>query len=266
MRTDNNKDLVQFEIDQNKRVGLHNLKQKTGISYRSVQRIVKLDLKLKKKCGKSIPHVLTPVQRVCHVTLAQNFLHNAADPKWLRRVITADESWFHLENPYSRLGEMQWLEKGEQRPQIPKRSRTCRKAMIIVFFDSHGLVYWHWVLNGTVNTQTYIYVLRHLRLAIRNRRRHLWSHRTVQPYLLHDDNASCHTSDGTARFQQLNGIVRVPHPPYSPDLAPCEFFLFSHLKRQIRGVEFNSLQELTDHVDKLIGEIPREQWRAVFKD
>ncbi len=264
--TEVNKDLVQFEIDQNKRVGLHNLSSRTGISYGSVERIVRCDLLLKKKCGKSIPHVLTPAQCNRRVLLAQNFLQNTADPRWLKRVITADESWFYLENPRSRLAEMQWMEKGEQRPQIPKRSRTCRKAMLIAFFDCHGLVFRHWILNGTVNTQVYVYVLRQLRLAIRNRRRNLWRNRTQQPYLLHDDNASCHTSTGTVNYQAANGIVRVPHPPYSPDLALCDFFLFSYLKRQIRGLEFATLQELTTHVDDLIGQITRQQWKDVFKD
>ncbi len=217
---------MEFQRDQNKRVGLHTMSANTGISYGSMHRIVRQDLHLKKKCGKSIPHVLTSAQRTCRMTLAQNFLQNAADPKWMKCVITADKSWFYLENPNSRLGAMQWLAKGEQCPQIPKRSRMCRKALLIAFFDCRGLVFQHWILNGTVNTQTYVYVLRHLRLAIRNRRRHIWAKSRDQPCLLHDDNASPHTSYGTTQYQLLNNIVCVPHLPYSLNLAPCNFFFF----------------------------------------
>jgi hypothetical protein len=31
------------------------------------------------------------------------------------------------------------------------------------------------------------------------------------------------------------GFILVPQPPYSPDLAPCEFFLFGYLKQQLEG-------------------------------
>jgi hypothetical protein len=35
-------------------------------------------------------------------------------------------------------------------------------------------------------------------------------------------------------------IECVPHPPYSPDLAPCDFFLFPRLKSELRGQGFDS--------------------------
>ncbi len=103
-------------------------------------------------------------------------------------------------------------------------------------------------------------------LAIRHRRHHMWRQHTTQPYLLHDDNASCHMSGGMANFQQIHGIIQVPHPPYSPDLAPCDFFLFSYLKHQVRGMQFDSVRQMIEHIDKLMGDIPTSTWTAVFKD
>ena len=35
----------------------------------------------------------------------------------------------------------------------------------------------------------------------------------------------------------------LPHPPYSPDLAPSDFFLFPKLKEYLKGVSFNSTDE-----------------------
>ena len=35
----------------------------------------------------------------------------------------------------------------------------------------------------------------------------------------------------------------LPHPPYSPDLAPSDFFLFPKLKEQLKGIHFNSPNE-----------------------
>ena len=36
----------------------------------------------------------------------------------------------------------------------------------------------------------------------------------------------------------------LPHPPYSPDLAPCDFFLFPNLKKWLDGKKFTSNEEV----------------------
>jgi transposase len=52
---------------------------------------------------------------------------------------------------------------------------------------------------------------------------------------LHHDNAFAHMSLKTTEFVTNNNMVIVPHPPYSPDLAPCDFFLFPKLKMKLKG-------------------------------
>jgi hypothetical protein len=44
-------------------------------------------------------------------------------------------------------------------------------------------------------------------------------------WLLHHDNAPVHTSLKSTQFVTNNNMVIVPHPPYSPNLAPCDFAL-----------------------------------------
>ncbi len=53
----------------------------------------------------------------------------------------------------------------------------------------------------------------------------------------------------------------LPHPLYSPDLSPSDFFLFARLKHNMRGLTFNTLDELKAHVDFQIGKI--SQWEYV---
>jgi hypothetical protein len=36
----------------------------------------------------------------------------------------------------------------------------------------------------------------------------------------------------------------IPHPPYSPDLAPCDFFLFPKMKFKLRGCWFDPIEEI----------------------
>jgi hypothetical protein len=36
----------------------------------------------------------------------------------------------------------------------------------------------------------------------------------------------------------------IPHPPYSPHLAPCEFFLFPKIKLKLKGRRFDTIEEI----------------------
>ncbi len=57
-------------------------------------------------------------------------------------------------------------------------------------------------------------------------------------------NASLHTASLTQKFLVDNRVKTVLHPTYSPDLALCQFWLFLQLKRHLRGVKFNSEEEI----------------------
>ena len=44
---------------------------------------------------------------------------------------------------------------------------------------------------------------------------------------------------------ERNGYELIPHPAYSPDLVPSDYFLFPNLKKYIRGCHFQSNEEVT---------------------
>ncbi len=44
-----------------------------------------------------------------------------------------------------------------------------------------------------------------------------------------------HTSQKVQQFLAEKKIQVIPHPPYSPDLAPADYFLFPTLKRELAG-------------------------------
>ena len=48
------------------------------------------------------------------------------------------------------------------------------------------------------------------------------------------------------------------HPPYSPDTAPSDYFLFSNLKRWLRGRQFADFSELTYEIERFFDEKPDE--------
>ena len=62
--------------------------------------------------------------------------------------------------------------------------------------------------------------------------------------LFRHDNAPAHTSAvATAKLVEL-GYEPLPRPPYSPDLASCDLFLFSNLKKSLSGEKFESNEEI----------------------
>ena len=68
-----------------------------------------------------------------------------------------------------------------------------------------------------------------------------WRHRTgVRGLLLHHDNASAHTAAVTLDFLAASNVQLATHPSYSPDLAPCDWFLFPSAKRQLKGNSFRT--------------------------
>jgi len=57
----------------------------------------------------------------------------------------------------------------------------------------------------------------------------------------------------------------VPQPPYSPDLAPCDFFLFPRLKRELKGKHWESVENIHKHVTEILKDIPVEEFQHVFQ-
>jgi hypothetical protein len=59
-------------------------------------------------------------------------------------------------------------------------------------------------------------------------------------------------------------MKHAPHPPYSPDLAPSDFFLFAYVKRKLMGYRAESESELLVRIRVILAEIPRHVLNAVF--
>ena len=61
------------------------------------------------------------------------------------------------------------------------------------------------------------------------------------------------------------GIKTIPHLPYSPDLAPCDFWLFPKLKEQLRGCCYETIQEMNEAVTKVTDTLIQENFHGAFQ-
>ena len=55
------------------------------------------------------------------------------------------------------------------------------------------------------------------------------------------------------------------HPPYSPDLAPRDFFLFPHVKKQLRVTRYDSPQDAIRAFTRAMDSIDKVTWSEVCK-
>ena len=61
------------------------------------------------------------------------------------------------------------------------------------------------------------------------------------------------------------GIKTVPHPPYSPDLALCDFWLFPKLKEKLRGCRYVTIEEMKEAVTKVTDMLTQEDFNGAFQ-
>ncbi|XP_076037492.1 histone-lysine N-methyltransferase SETMAR-like isoform X2 [Oratosquilla oratoria] len=73
-----------------------------------------------------------------------------------------------------------------------------------------------------------------------------------------------HKARLTVQFLEQQGITLLPHPPYSPDLAPCEFWLFPKIKGAIAGKLFHRIQDLARAVNSELRGISASEYRECF--
>ena len=143
-------------------------------------------------------------------------------------------------------------------PQTQKSSlsSTQNQGAAHSFFYTSGVVHHkHLPEDSTVNQTYYIEVLKRLRDAVRRKRSELWR---SGDWFFHHDNTPAHSALRTREFLPKHSITVFPYPPYSPDLAPCDFVLFPMLKRPLKGRRFETIPEIKANATKKLKGIKKE--------
>ena len=83
---------------------------------------------------------------------------------------------------------------------------------------------------------------------------------------LHWDNARPHCAKKTKEKLAEKNIILLPHPAYSPDVAPSDFFLFGYLKDRLQGSQFETSHQLLEAITDIISSIPKETLNSVFEE
>jgi transposase len=106
----------------------------------------------------------------------------------------------------------------------------------------------HWKSGSTINAAAYQETLKRLEEAIRCKRAGLLI-KGLGVLLLHD-NARPHSAAAPVNLLNSWGWEILPHPPYSPDLASSDFYLFPKMKKHLRAQRCHSNEAVQNEVKK----------------
>lgn len=185
------------------------------------------------------------------------------DPNFLKAIVTGDETWCFQYDPETKRQSAEWKSKNSPQAKKTRKVPSKIKTMLITFFDSKGIILKEFVPTGqTVTGEYYLEVLKRLMARIRRIRP---DYRDPERWSLLHDNASSHTALIVRHFLARNQVCVLNHPPYSPDLAPCDFSLFPKLKFKLKGCFFDDISTIQTASTRALEAIPINELEHAFE-
>jgi histone-lysine N-methyltransferase SETMAR len=159
-----------------------------------------------------------------------------------RILATEDESWLASEDQHS----TEWSVGHDEVPTRVSQTIGTKNVMLTLIWGIDGF---HVVdmmpPGGHFNTEYFLtHLMDPLLVKVFPEGRKSYALRLS----VHLNNSQVRSSNAPKQFVDGNSLVTVPHPPYSPDLAPFDFCLFSHIKISLAGRVFNDADELLEVV------------------
>ncbi len=152
-----------------------------------------------------------------------------------------------------------------------KKSRMSKskfKASLIIFSTLMASWWTEWLLESQTADQTYyLKVLATLWKGVRKKWPELWKNKS---WILHPDNALARKTLSAKHYLATRGTTMLEHTSWSPHLAPCDFFLFPNIKTALKGIPFESKEEMKWKLAELLNALTRLparlcQWKKLME-
>jgi hypothetical protein len=164
-------------------------------------------------------------------------------------------SWgFYLSTDHEQI----WLRVEEQPPERPRHIIQDPKMMVTIAWNPLGFHLLDTLPKG--NAFNAEYYRGNILIEILSLGLHIDGRRLV----IHANNARPHTARKCGPFFEENRLCLAVHPPYSPDFALSDFFLFGHIKHYPQGIAFPSSEELFAAIGEIAGPSRDQPWRTCF--
>ncbi len=216
----------------------------------------------KKYASRWIPHELTNEQKAKRVEDSKDLLDLLLmeQEDHFENIMTGDESWFRLQYYHS----YQW---SPDRHSVPPRVRpdiSSRKRMVTIFFTGLSCVCVDVMPHGNKFNSDY-FCDNILEILKKNGRKGS-KKKTLRKMKIHMDNCRIHNSRATSIKIENMKLERAPHPPYSPDISPLDFWFFGYAKGKLAGMTFDTEYELEAEIKKISEAVTKNDLFAVFNN
>jgi hypothetical protein len=187
-----------------------------------------------------VPHDFTEFQKVQRVKDSRGLLKTLkVDAKNnFVNIITGDGSWYY----WSYEHQSQWSTSRATVPTRTLQNIDTKESMFALIFSGYGLLTLNQLSKRQNMNSQYCcdVVLQETREALTS----IPEKSGIEGMMIHLDNCEVHNSGRTVlQFQDFQ-VTRLPHPPYSSGISPCDFCFFRWSKGQMRGHEFHGADEV----------------------
>lgn len=228
----------------------------------TIKDILQRELGMKKFSRRWVPHFLTPPQKAARIAAATEMLRilQAAETNDFEGITTGDESWFR----YSYSSAKMFARSAAEVPPRTREPIGAKKIMITIFFSPRELI----VLDVLPRYHRYnqLYFIDYIFPDLKRANQSFHRRMPGETFWVHMDNSMCHNgSKVMAKFGKYH-MSRFPHPPYSPDISPCDFWFFGLLKELFKNREFASDTEIVDAITEAWDDLTFDDVRSVFRN
>lgn len=259
--TKENIDLVRRIIDEDPHSSYEDIEEETELSHGTVHKIIHEYLQMQKISSRWVPHELTPEQKSLRVQICKENLKKFQQDTWrLCDILTGDETWIYYRQIGRKVSNACWKSKDEDPGTVVSRQQSEPKMLFSIFFKSNGPMLVHGVDQGDTVDRFY-YIHNCLEPVIKEIKKQRPLTGTHGIKLLHD-GASIHSAQEVKNFLKQEGVNLMPHPPYSPDLSPCDYWLNGYIKQHLQ--DKTSAKSLFSSVSKIVFDIPPKEYKKTF--
>ena len=234
------------------------LADEVNIGKDTVRKIVVENMRKRKICSHFVPHSLTPEQKDRRIAACRDLIATADSvPDFFKKIVIGDETWCFAYDPTTKPQSAAWVGETSPRPKKLRFQKSRVKNMLMIVFDWQGVIHKEFVPEDeSINAVYYKGIMERLLNRIRRVRPGMCE--SGDWFLLHD-NAPFHNATIVKQFLAQRKVTVLHHPPYSPDLAPADYFLFPKVKSHLKGRLFDSISDIQEAVTSTLNTIAKDE-------
>ena len=197
------------------------------------------------KEGKWVPYELKDRDLERRLVMSESLLQRYKRKSFLHRIVTGDEKWIYFDNPKRKKS---WCQPSTS---TPKRNIHGFKVMLCIWWDQKGIVYYELLKPGeTITAIRYQQQLINLNQVLKEKRAEYGKRH--DKVIFQHDNARPHVAKCVKEtLKDLRWHV-LPHPPYSPDIAPTDYHLLRSMQHSLAEQHFNCFEDVKKWLDDWI--------------